>query len=471
MLRLLILAILSVLLVYPASVSAQGKPTPIADGAGVPAIPATPLPVTFPAAFPGPMNLVEVGGQPYSLGTAAMLGSIPITVATNDTVMLAIDALLTAIEADTTAIDGKFTAAAALADGMGTPTTTRVGAANMLWNGATWDLWPGSAAAGGLVDTELPAAVALSDELPNPTVPGVGSYLLGWDEAPTSEWERLLSVGGYLQIDIARMAGAQFAFGQTTAGASIPVVLASDQAGSQTMASIADNLDGTVGLITASGMYGRVDADNVIPVAVDAAGQLQVDVLTEPATAADGAAALPAAVKVIAGSDGGNVTAVSVDAAGNLQVDALTLPNVTIGTMSALVTGAATIGKVDIELAGVAADTDQGLAGTGTQRVKEAQPGDNEHALIQVDQSGTCGDKYSIPVDAYETTCQNQDLADYIRVTAVDDATTTMGFVMAPQSAGAGQTYTTRLRGVDLCFYNDTDNTEAPVYCASDTEP
>ena len=132
--------------------------------------------------------------------------------------------------------------------------------------------------------------------------------------------------------------------------------------------------------------------------------------------------------------------------------------------------GSATIGAVDIQLDGTDASADQGIAGTGTQRVKEAQPDDNEDGLVTVAQDAACAATYAIPADAYETTCQNQDPADYIRVRAVDAADTSTGFLLAPEGSGAGQVYTTRLRGVSLCFFNDTDATNATVYCASDTE-
>ena len=74
-----------------------------------------------------------------------------------------------------------------------------------------------------------------------------------------------------------------------------------------------------------------------IPLSTDSSGNLRsvlaastnnigdVDVLTEPATAADGGA-LPATTKVISGYDGANVQVIATDASGNLQVDVLTLP-------------------------------------------------------------------------------------------------------------------------------------------------
>jgi len=143
--------------------------------------------------------------------------------------------------------------------------------------------------------------------------------------------------------------------------------------------------------------------------------------------------------------------------------------SLTVDGTVALGAGAATIGKVDIELAGVAADTDQGIAGTGTQRVKEAQPADSEDSKLAVDQSAP--DTYVIPADAYETTCQNQSATDYINVRAVDAAEATLGYRLAPETGGAGQPYTTHLRGVTLYFFNVTQDVPAVVYCASDTEP
>ena len=134
--------------------------------------------------------------------------------------------------------------------------------------------------------------------------------------------------------------------------------------------------------------------------------------------------------------------------------------------------GSATIGAVDIQLDGTDASADQGIAGTGTQRVKEAQPDDNEDGNLNIDQTNAagCGVPYAIPADAYVTTCQNQDDADYIRVRPVDAATTAIGYILAPQASGAGQTFTTHLRGVNLCFFNDTQDASAVVYCQTDTE-
>lgn len=88
-------------------------------------------------------------------------------------------------------------------------------------------------------------------------------------------------------------------------------------------------------------MMGAYDGTNLQFVSCDTDGELQidvvgslpagtnnigdVDVLTEPATAADGALGLPAVTKVISGWDGANVQAISTDANGELQVDVLSM--------------------------------------------------------------------------------------------------------------------------------------------------
>lgn len=111
-------------------------------------------------------------------------------------------------------VDTELPAAASLADNTANPTVPAVGAFIMLWDGATWDRAPGSAADGllvnlgtnndvtfsGAVDTELPAAAALADDVANPTVPGVGAFLMGWDGAT---WDRIaVANGGRPQVDV-----------------------------------------------------------------------------------------------------------------------------------------------------------------------------------------------------------------------------------------------------------------------------
>lgn len=58
-------------------------------------------------------------------------------------------------------VDSEFPAAAALGDTTSNPTTTTVGAFALVWNGATWDRLPGTAA-GGVKTKELRAATPTS---------------------------------------------------------------------------------------------------------------------------------------------------------------------------------------------------------------------------------------------------------------------------------------------------------------------
>lgn len=102
--------------------------------------------------------------------------------------------------------DTELPAAAALADAASNPTTPTAGAANLMYNGSTWDrvrgdttngLWVNIKSAVTLtvsvsgtvtVDSELPAAAALSDAFSNPTAPGVGAFLMGYN---STSWERI----------------------------------------------------------------------------------------------------------------------------------------------------------------------------------------------------------------------------------------------------------------------------------------
>ncbi len=70
------------------------------------------------------------------------------TVATTNT---NIDVALSTRLAETT-FTGRFPGAGALSDNFANPTTTQVGAFNLLWDGATWDRAPGTAADGALVN-------------------------------------------------------------------------------------------------------------------------------------------------------------------------------------------------------------------------------------------------------------------------------------------------------------------------------
>lgn len=110
---------------------------------------------------------------------------------------------------------------------------------------------------------------------------------------------------------------------------------------------------------------GDVDIASALPAGTNNIGD--VDVLTEPATAADGGV-LPATTKVISGYDGANVQVIKTDAAGELQIDVLS---------SALPTGAATLAEQQTQTTSLqliddavattgAAITAKGIAAAGT---------------------------------------------------------------------------------------------------------
>lgn len=157
----------------------------------------------------------------------------------------------------TVTVDSELPSAAALGDAVANPTVPTIGAANLSFNGTTWDrrrsvvaaldstgtgitaagivgqlddtataavtenqfapvristrrallvegvasgtAIPVSIAATVTVDTELPAAAALADNMSNPTAPAVGAFLMGWDGA---NWDRISSSSGRLQVDV-----------------------------------------------------------------------------------------------------------------------------------------------------------------------------------------------------------------------------------------------------------------------------
>lgn len=137
------------------------------------------------------LRLSASGGSIEALGQQAMLSSIPVVIASNQSAV---------------AVDTELPAAAALTDNFANPTAPAVGAFGMLWDGATWDRMPGTSADGVLVNTELPAAAALADAMANPTVPGVGAFSLGFNG---TTWDRVRTANtGRLQVDVVTGGGS-----------------------------------------------------------------------------------------------------------------------------------------------------------------------------------------------------------------------------------------------------------------------
>lgn len=120
----------------------------------------------------------------------------------------------------TVTVDTELPVAASLTDNFANPTAPAVGAFAMLWDGATWDRAPGTAADGllvnlganndvtitGSVDTELPTAAALADATANPTITSVGTFLQGFNG---TTWDRVRTANtGRLQVDVVTGGGA-----------------------------------------------------------------------------------------------------------------------------------------------------------------------------------------------------------------------------------------------------------------------
>ncbi len=169
--------------------------------------------VTVDSELPAAAALADNAANPTVPGVGAFLmgfdgvtwDRVPVTSADGVLVNLGTNNDVTV----TGAVDTELPAAAALADNAANPTAPAVGSFQMVWDGATWDRAPGTAADGLLVnlgtnndvtvsgtvsvsgtvtvDSELPAA-ALADNAANPTAPAVGAFGMVWDGAT---WDRL----------------------------------------------------------------------------------------------------------------------------------------------------------------------------------------------------------------------------------------------------------------------------------------
>lgn len=87
----------------------------------------------------------------------------------------------------------------------------------------------------------------------------------------------------------------------------------------------------TLGVRNDAGTALAADGD-YIPLTTDSTGSLRVNSV-EQATQADNTAGLPAVLKIVGGFDGTNVQAIKTDAAGELQVDVLSVP-ATVSTLA-----------------------------------------------------------------------------------------------------------------------------------------
>lgn len=131
-------------------------------------------------------------------------------------------------------------------------------------------------------------------------------------------------IGGYDGANV--QAIATDASGNLQVDVLTELATAADGAAAPAVSKVIAGVDGVGNTQTVStDTNGRINVNVVdaLPAGTNNIGD--VDVLSEPATVADGGA-LPAVVKVVGGYDGANVQAIATDASGNLQVDVLTLP-------------------------------------------------------------------------------------------------------------------------------------------------
>ena len=381
----------------------------------------------------GDVNLAEVGGTAYSLGTGAMAASMAVTIATNDTMMLGIDGLLSNIDTLLTSMDGHLPQltlasqppAASLSvvqDSTGAWTVVEASGATIAGHAAT------IAGDTTSIDGHIPQ-LTLAAQAPAASLSVVQDSTGAWTVVEAS--------------------GATIAGDTTSLDTKIPTLSLASQAPAASLSVVQDST-GAWTVVEASGATIAGDTTAI-------RGQLPAALVGGALDTALSDGAGTPLTSTLTGADQG------LDVHDAAAVTALQIMDDWDETNRAAV-------NVISGQAGAAAD--QGLATAATLRTVPAQADDNEDGNLNIDQTNAaaCGVPYAIPADAYETTCQNQDDADYIRVRLVDAADTSTGFIIAPQGSGAGQTYTTRARGVNICFFNDTQDANAVVYCASETE-
>jgi hypothetical protein len=230
------------------------------------------------------LRLSAGGGPIEAIGQMAMASSIPVVIASDQSsVVVDLGANNDVTVTGTVTADTELPAAAALTDNFATPTAPAVGAFNMVYDGAAWDMLRGTSVDGVLVnlganndvtvtsgaitaDTELPAAAALTDNFANPTAPAVGAFLMLWDGA---NWDRspgnttdgiLVNLGGNNDVTVTS--------GAITADTELPAAAAlADATANPTVPGVSAFLMGWNGTT-----WDRVDTANT--------GRLQVDVVT-----------------------------------------------------------------------------------------------------------------------------------------------------------------------------------------------
>ena len=441
-----------------------------------------PFPVYMPAAFPGPVNLAQVGGAAYDLGFAPMLESMPVTIATDDTVMAAINALLLGIDAilftidtSTTSMDGHIpqltlasqAPAASLSvvqDSTGAWTVVEASGAAIAGSVASLDghvpqlTLAAQAPAASLSVVQDSTGAWTVVEASGATIAGHAATLAGAVAA------------GQMQVDVvAPLPAGTNSIGIVDTELAAPVAMGDamgnpDDIADPSVPGVASHL---LGWDNSGGVWNRLRTTSArLAIDFDLLQGVQVNV-------GSGAAGVGGTLRVITATDDpGNVLLGTIDAdtstlagavAGTeMQVDVLTLP--------ALTGGSATIGAVDLQLDGTDVSAGAGAPDAGTVRTIEAQPDSATNSGLTVaDQTATV----AIAANAARANLLIQSAGTTTCLVSIEDATGgTLGVIVAGGTAdddGTGGLFTTSsvdaiyiydLSGASTCKYRYIEETQ-----------
>lgn len=179
------------------------------------------------------VNLSQVGGAAFALGQTTMSASLPVTLASNQgNINIAL-----AASSATVTVDTELTAAASLADATANPTITNIAGLMMGFNGTTWDRVRTSNTGRLQVDviTGAGGTQYVGDAPATATPTGTIAMGLANAAAPANVSANNDAVAQWMLLNgspVVNLAsgGTLITAGQKAMAASLPVVIASDQA-------------------------------------------------------------------------------------------------------------------------------------------------------------------------------------------------------------------------------------------------
>lgn len=309
------------------SVDASGVAIPVTDNAGS-------LTVDAPVATPVFVRLSD--GTATLIGQAVMAASLPVVLASNQS---AIPVTLTSTTVTgTVTVDSELPSAAALADATANPTVPGVGAFALGYNGTTWDRIR-TANTGRLqvdVVTGGGGTTYVGDAAATATPTGFMDMALANAAAPTdvsanNDAVAVWALRNGSQVVNLASGGTLVTVGQKAMTASLPVVLASDQAAIPVT-------------LTSTTITGSVTVDTELPAAAALA-----DAASNPT--------VPGVGGFLMGYNGASWDRVRTANTGRLQVDVVTGGGGTSYVGDAAATATPT-GSMQMALANAAAPTD-----------------------------------------------------------------------------------------------------------------